>query len=226
MNKGILYGVGVGPGDPELITVKALNIIKNNDIIAVPGSSKEESAAYLIAQKAVPDLAQKTVFTLSMPMTRDRADLLKRHEKIADELKKRLDNGENVVFLTLGDPGIYSTFSYIRAILQEEGYEVVTIPGITSFSAVAARLGISLADWDEEVHIIPAGQRETFEMAEKGTCIFMKPKGGMIPFKEALRTAKRDVYAISDCGLESEMIYRGLDNIPDETGYMTLFIVK
>ena len=111
--KGILYGVGVGPGDPELMTLKAVRLIKENDIIAVPGADVRETVAYKIAVQAVPELADKELLPIYMPMTHDKAELELNHEKGAKTLEATLDTGKNVVFLTLGDPTIYSTFTYV-----------------------------------------------------------------------------------------------------------------
>ena len=208
VDKGILYGVGVGPGDPELMTIKALNIIKNNDIIFVPGSSKEQSVAYGIVKKILPELENKAVSAVSVPMTKDKESLKKSHFEISQSIRTHLDEGENVVFLTLGDPGIYSTFSYIKNILAQDGYEIITVPGVMSITAVAARLNVSLAEWDEKVHIIPASY------------------GDMRAFKSAMERAKKSVVGVSNCGKENEVIYDSLETIPDEVGYMTVFIAK
>ena len=226
MGKGVLYGVGVGPGDPELLTLKAIRIIKENDNIIIPGKSKEESAAYNIVIQVIPEIKDKTICCASMPMIRDKVELANTHKNTAENIARMLNEGQNAVFLTLGDPGIYSTFSYVRDILIKDGYDVCTIPGVMSISAVAARLNISLADWDEEVHIIPTGQKVKFELEDEGTYVFMKPKGDISAFREAILASKRHVYAVSDCGKENEKVYKDIDSIPDETGYMTVFIVK
>ena len=97
---GILYGVGVGPGDPELMTLKAVRLIKENDIIAVPGADVRETVAYKIAVQAVPELADKELLPIYMPMTHDKAELELNHEKGAKALEAALNTGKNVVFLT------------------------------------------------------------------------------------------------------------------------------
>ncbi len=226
MKTGILYGVGVGPGDPELMTIKALNIIKNNDIIFVPGSCKEESVAYGIVKEILPEIENKAVSAVSMPMSKDRESLKKSHFDISQSIKAHLSEGKNVVFLTLGDPGIYSTFGYIKNILAQDGFEIVTIPGVMSVTAVADRLNVSLAEWDERVHIIPASYGGEFDEDLDGTVIFMKPRGDMRAFKNAMERAKKSVVGISNCGMKNEVIYASLESIPDEVGYMTVFIAK
>ena len=119
--KGIAYGVGVGPGDPEYMTLKAIRLIRENEIIAVPGKVAKESAAYQIAVQAVPELAEKELVPIFMPMVNDRQLLREEHRKGAEILKKYLDQGKNVVYITLGDPTIYCTFSYLQHFLEAEG---------------------------------------------------------------------------------------------------------
>ncbi|MBQ7504451.1 MAG: precorrin-2 C(20)-methyltransferase [Ruminococcus sp.] len=151
--KGIAYGVGVGPGDPELMTLKAIRIIKENDIIALQGKDAEKSVAYRIAVKNIPELAQKQLVPIYMPMVKDRSLIHAEHKKGAEIIEKYLEQAKNVVFLTLGDPAIYCTFSYLQHMLEEDGYEVELVSGITSFCAAAARLNLPLAEWDEQLHL-------------------------------------------------------------------------
>ena len=130
---GILYGVGVGPGDPELMTLKAVRLIQENEIIACPGTMPTETTAYRIASQAVPELAEKTLLPVAMPMVMDREKMRENHEKAADQMEPYLQQGENIVFLTLGDPAIYSTFYYIQEILAKRGYTTELVSGIPSF---------------------------------------------------------------------------------------------
>ena len=122
--KGIAYGVGVGPGDPKLMTLRAIELIRENDVIAVPGKEPKESVAYKIAAAVVPEIADKELVPVYMPMIKDRAFIDEEHKNGAALLKKYLDQGKNVVYITLGDPTIYCTFSYLQHYLEADGYPV------------------------------------------------------------------------------------------------------
>ena len=146
--RGILYGVGVGPGDPELMTLKAVRMIRENEVIAVPGAEAKETVAYQIAVQAVPELADKELLSIYMPMTHDAKELEENHRKGAKALEEVLDQGKDIVFLTLGDPTIYSTFSYLQKRVEDDGYETALVSGITSFCAAAARTNQPLVEWN------------------------------------------------------------------------------
>ena len=122
--KGIAYGVGVGPGDPEYMTLKACRLIRENDVMAVPGKVPQDAVAYKIAVQAVPELAEKELVAIDMPMEKDRELIRKSHAEAAKLIESYLDEGKNVVYLTLGDSTIYCTFSYIQHILEADGYGV------------------------------------------------------------------------------------------------------
>lgn len=224
--KGKAYGVGVGPGDPELMTLKAVRLIKENDIIMVPGTNPQESVAYKIAVQAVPELENKTVVPVDLPMLKDREELKRSHRKGAELIESYLNKGNDVVFLTLGDSTVYCTFTYIQAILKEDGYETELVNGITSFCAAASRLNIPLAEWNEPIHIIPAVHKANDELDLDGNYVLMKSGSHMKDIKERLVLKGRDVKAVVNCGMENEEVYQKAEDIPDETGYFTLLISK
>ena len=246
--KGKIFGVGVGPGDPELMTLKAVRLIREHDVIAVPGREAKASVAYRIAVQAVPELADKELVPVFMPMVREREKLAEEHRKGADLLEQYLEAGRDVVYLTLGDPTIYCTFSYLQHLLEADGYEVELVSGIPSFCAASARLGVPLAEWDEPLHILPAVHRTALPLpemtpripaegtaqtqsagnaAEKaGSYVLMKSASHMREVREMLLESGLNVCAVSDCGMESEQIYRSAEEIPDDASYFTLIIAK
>ena len=177
--KGIAYGVGVGPGDPKLMTLRAIELIRENDVIAVPGKEPKESVAYKIAAAVVPEIADKELVPVYMPMIKDRALIDEEHKKGAALLKKYLDQGKNVVYITLGDPTIYCTFSYLQHYLEADGYPVELVPGISSITAAAARLNLPLTEWDEPLHVLPAVHKTDAAMDLPGTYVLMKSASHM-----------------------------------------------
>ena len=221
--RGIVYCVGVGPGDPELMTLKAVRMIRECDVIASPG---KESVACAIAVVAVPEIAEKAHLSIPMPMTRNRARIDEAHRQAAALLEAHLDQGKNVAYLTLGDPTIYCTFSGIQRYLEEDGYAIELVNGITSFCATAARLKMPLVEWDELMHILPAGHQPDMALDQKGTCVLMKAASQMKAVKKRLRGSDRSVYMVENCGMEGERIFHGADAIPDDAGYFSTIIVK
>ena len=226
MKKGIAYGVGVGPGDPELMTFKAVKLIRENEIIALPGKEPKETAAYRIAVAVAPELAEKELIPVYMPMVKDRALIDQEHRKAAKLIEGYLDQGKNVVYLTLGDSTIYCTFSYIQHYLEADGYETALVPGITSFCAAAARLNVPLTEWDESLHVVPAVHRLGEELDREGNYVLMKSASQMAKVKETLRRSGRKIMMVENCGMENEKVYRNVEEIPDDAGYFSLIIAK
>ena len=224
--RGILYGVGVGPGDPELMTLKACRLIRENDVIAVPGQDVKETVAYKIAVQAVPELAEKTLLPIYMPMTMDKAERDRLHDEGVKLLESWLDQGKNVIFLTLGDPTIYCTFTYLQRRALKDGYETALIPGITSFTATAARMNMPLVEWNEELHVVPALHSLDHDLSAPGNYVLMKSGRKMNQVKEMLRKSGRDVCMIENCSMPDEKIYNSVDEIPDDAGYFSLIIAR
>ena len=224
--KGTAYCVGVGPGDPELMTLKAIRLIRENGVIAVPGSDARASAAFKIAKASFPEIENKELVPVYMPMVNDRKIMAEEHEKGAKLIESYLDKGESVVYLTLGDPAVYCTFSYLQHILEKDGYKVKLVSGVPSFCAAAAALNISLAEWDEALHIIPALHKIKDELKYDGNCVLMKSGLHMKEVKELLKSKKMRAQAVENCGMENEKIYKSLDEIPDDAGYFSLIVAK
>ena len=224
--KAVFYGVGVGPGDPELLTLKAVRIIEECDVLAVPGKTKEDSVAYGIALAAVPKIAQKETICIHMPMTKDEKKLRESHENGAAQIIRLLEQDRSVAFLTLGDPTIYSTYLYLQKLVQEAGYETAIISGIASFLAAGAALNTGLVEKDEQLHVIPSsyGIEEALELP--GTKVLMKAGKKMPLVKEAVARMDADVYMVENCGMTGERICRGADEIPEDAGYYSLIVVK
>lgn len=226
MEQGILYGVGVGPGDPELMTLKAVRVLGEADVIALPAKAKEACVAYKIARGAVKELDEKEFLYLHMPMTKDKAALEECHDRGAAQVTALLREGKTVAFLTLGDVTIYSTYLYLHRRVVKAGFEAEIVSGIPSFCAAAARLGIGLVETKEELHVIPATYGVEEALSLSGTKILMKSGKAMGQVKTALLKAGCRAYMVENCGMENEKIYHSAEEIDENAGYYSLLIVK
>ena len=221
--KGLFYSVGTGPGDPKLITYKAVEIIRSSDIIALPKSGANETAVLKIVQAHTAD---KEIVYCDMPMIRDKVELERHHQASADQLAAYLDAGKQVAFLTLGDPSIYSTTLYVHQKLQAMGYETEIIPGVPSFCAVSAKLNIPLCEGGEPLHIIPASYKNVEEaMQYRGNKVLMK-SGKTIENVKKLIDKDNLAMAVECCGMENETIHRSLDTMDENSSYFSVIVVK
>lgn len=224
--RGMLYGVGVGPGDPELLTLKAARVIKAADVIAVPGKEPEQSVAWKIAVQAVPELADKECLAIDLPMTKDESRLKESHDLAARRIAAVLEAGKDAAFLTLGDPCVYSTYLYVDQKIREMGYPAQIVSGVTSFCAAAAALGVGLAEQAQPLHILPASYPIENGLRLPGTKILMKAGKKIKAVKEQLEKNGAEVWLAENCGMAQERLIYGAQNIPEDAGYYTLLIVK
>ena len=227
MNKqGILYGIGVGPGDPELLTLKAVRILREADVIAVPATGEGRRVALSIAAAHVAD---KPVMDCMMPMLRDRARLNENYDRVADALAARLDAGETVAFLTLGDPSVYSTYTYLHRRLLARGYDARLVPGVPSFCAAAAALNEPLCEGGEALHILPASHGAVGDGLDlPGTRVLMKAGRELGAVCDALAARGELTRAgmVENCGMENERVLHSMTDFDGEAGYFALVVVK
>lgn len=223
---GILYGIGIGPGDPELLTLKAVRLIRECGCIAVPGREWERSTAYRIARQAVPEIEGKEIIGIHMPMTKDPEELDRSFAAGAAAVEERLEEGYDVAFLTLGDVSIYSTYLYLHRLVAAHGYGTAMVSGIPSFCAAAARLNMGLAENSDELHILPATYRIEEGLKLPGTKVLMKAGKQMGQVKKLLAASELSVFMVENCGMEQERIVRRAEEIPEDAGYYSLIIAK
>lgn len=231
-NTGTLYGVGVGPGDPELITVKAVRVIKEADIIFTAASSKNTYS--LAVEIASPYIAKSAkIRTLSFPMTKDEKETetawMDNARQIADVLKE----GKKAVFLTLGDPTTYSTFGYILkkmgCVMPEAHIE--TIPGITSFHAAAARLNRILVEGEQSLLVTSGayGGDRIRHLGEVENVAIVKAYKHVQDINDALKETglySKSV-AVSKCGRENERIIDDIETLENQPpDYWTLILAS
>lgn len=224
MSRGILYGVSTGPGDPELMTLKAVRIIGQCPVVAAPITHGTSSAALSIAEQ-VCDLSGKTVIKPCFTMSRDKNILSESHLRIAEELSAYLDGGSDVTFITIGDISVYSTFWYIARILRERGYEIEVCAGVTSFCAASAAVKEPLVLGSEPLAVIPAECKELEKLCSvNGTKVIMKSGRSISEIRKKLR--EKTAYAVENCGYNNQRIFSSLDEIDDTSSYFTTIIVK
>lgn len=198
-------------------------------MIAVPGNVTQESVAYQIVKGVYPELDEKNLIPIAMPMTKDPAILEENHRNAAQQVEDFLKEGKQVAFLTLGDPTVYSTYLYVHKRILEKGYEAEIVSGITSFCAVAARLNMGLVEMAEPLHVIPATYNaNTMDEVLKlpGTKVLMKTGKKMEQVRESIINSGQKAVMIENCGMPSEKIYETAEAIPKQAGYYSLIIVK
>ena len=238
--KGTFYGIGVGPGDPELITVKALKIIKSCPVIAAPRTGNGDMVALDIVWRTgvlagtaeIAEESDQKILAMDFTMDKDPAKRKENYRKNAEAAARYLDNGQDVAMVTLGDVSLYSTVHYIADELISRGYEIIMVPGVPSFSAAAASLTIPLAEMDAPVHIIPSVRNNSDDYLDlPGTKVLMKAGRHLHRTLDELdRRGLLDVTSLAvNCGMDDEILIKRLgDNepLPDKTGYFTTVIVR
>lgn len=223
---GKLYGIGVGPGDPELMTLKAIRTIRACDLILVPGDYYKSSVAYRIAVQVVPEMADKEIHTISMPMTRDEDTLREYHRNAAQHVMMWLDQGMTVGILNIGDITIYSTYMYIHKLVKAAGYETELINGVPSFCTAAARLNTGLAESRQQIHVIPECNQVEEALKLPGTKVIMKMGSSMAELKQTLKDAGVEAMMVENCGMPDEKVYHSTEELDEDAGYFSLVIVK
>lgn len=227
---GKIYGIGVGPGDPELLTIKAVRIIQECDVIGIPAQDTASCTAYQIARKAVAGIEEKPVVAVTVPMTTDAERLNTAYNQGCTKLTEVLVRNKNIAFLNLGDPTIYASYMEIHKRIREAGFQAELVSGVPSFCAVAATLGVSLGSGKENIHILP-GRYNAEELEQySGTKILMKSGGTIGGIKERLMELEQknriSACAVTNCGMENQVVYRDIQKLDEQAGYFTTVIVK
>ncbi len=229
--KGSLIGIGVGPGDPELLTIKAVRAIEAADIIIAPCSrQQEESIALNIVTTYIKEATElrKMIF----PMISCKETLQQHWQRNAEEIALELEKGRTVVFLTLGDPMLYSTYIYINRLVRSYGHEVRTVPGITSFGAIASHLNLPLAEGDKPLLIFPMTEDTDLleaAIAKGAEAVVMKVSQAPLRLAEIIEEnqLQNNYVMVSKCGQNQESIsYSLLDLKENKPPYLSTVILK
>ena len=235
-----LIGIGVGPGDPDLLTVKAVKAIKNADIILCPASKEDRpSIALSVVSSLIDKSKNQEIVKLVFPMTKDKDILKATWKRNARIMADKVLLGKNVVYLTVGDPYLYSTWIYMHKDLRENYPEmdISVIPGIVSIFTFASKVGISIAEGAEKIAIIPScydlsSVKEIAKYSE--TMIFLKDGRYFDQVIDVLRESgfpDNSIFAIGqDLGTENEIIRKlTLGEVNDgtlTTKYFSILVVK
>ena len=202
--KGILYGVGVGPGDPELLTAKAIRLLRECDAVAAPKSADGRQTALDIAS---PYIGQdKSILLFDMPMTHDRQARNASHDAAAD-----------------------ATYWYVHKRVAARGYAAELVPGVPSFCAAAAAMGRALCEDGEMLHIIPATHGRAEEgLALSGSKVLMKTGKSVLEVRELLRQRGElgSAALIERVGMDGQRLIENLDELEQPSGYFSIILVK
>ncbi len=235
MNKktGILFGIGVGPGDPELITLKAAKILNQVDMVFAAASTKNNhSLAVNIAERHIPENTK--VKMLRFPMTRDKNETRKAWRKHAQTIIEEIERGKNVAFLTLGDAMTYSTFGYIIRHIQDlaPDIEIQTVPGITSYQAAAASLNMPLVEGEESLMVVSGatgGNRLRELEGKPENVVFLKAYRNVKDIKAAIDEIGKypSSVGVKNCSHPNEEIIADIEELGEKVpDYWTLIIAK
>ncbi len=230
---GTYYGVGVGPGDPELITLKTYRLIQEADVIVSPTKKMgKPSIAYRIVESHIPE--SKTVIDMDFPMislSAEREKLEAQWEANADAIEAMLAEGKDVVFLTLGDPMVFSTYSYVLRYLQQRGLPTDTLSGVPSFCNLAAQIGIPLTQGEESLGVVAMTQSEEEVCAildVHKNVVIMKVSANNAFLAEELekRGLEKSFVLVSNIGMADQRITRDIEDLKGKVPYLSTMLIK
>lgn len=231
---GKLYGIGVGTGSPDLMTLRAVNILRDVDVIAIPQSNKyTKSVAWRIAEPAVGPVDGQERLMLEFPMTKDPARVVPAWEHAFAEIGARLADGKNVAFISEGDPLFFSTYIYLHkeAPVRWPGVQIEVVPAVSSFTAVASVVGLPIADGQEKVAVVPAsyGLEDVPAILKLfDTVVFMKVSSVMPQLVEVLEgegLLDKAVY-VSKATMQYQQIITDIASIKnDKCDYFSMVLV-
>lgn len=233
---GKFYGIGVGPGDPELLTLKAKRVLQEVDVLLVPKSRMEKRSLALSIVAEVLEMVDKghETIELLLPMTKDRDQLERHWRRAAGQVVEVLDQGKDAAFITLGDPTIYSTFTYLMKYVQRQKpqVQVEIIPGISSINSISAWIKQPLAEGEESLVIVPAinDQKELEKIIEEFDNIVLLKAGRqankVLEILADKNLVDKGIYA-SRCGFEDGFYTCDLRMISDKKfDYLSTMIIK
>lgn len=236
--KGRLFVIGVGPGDPELLTLKAARILREAKCICVPKGREEGSSLALSIVRGAMDLEGKEIVEAHFPMRKTResaqgSELDSKWNETVEAVMSRLKKGTDVAFITLGDPTVYSTFFYLhdRLLDLDPSLPIEIIPGVSSITASASRAGVSLSLADEKIAVIPATYVKDLRGVLKDFDVLVLMKvhrvfGEIRKGLEEAGLADKAVYVVR-ASMEDEKVFRNIGEVREEDlDYFSMVIVR
>ena len=227
---GKLYGIGVGPGDPELLTLKAKRILDMADVIAVPVKEEGEASTALEIIRPVVKLSGRECMEVVFQMHPDEEKRRRCRQEACQRLTGELAKGKTIAMITLGDVSVYSTYMYVNQYVAQAGFDTEIVPGIPSFCSGAAAAQLSLMEGNESLAIVPSA-RETKNLAVAldhfENVVVMKAGNSVKKLSDMLAQRKIPLDAatvISCVGMEGE--YIGPLDLEREYSYFTTVIIK
>lgn len=229
-----IHAVGVGPGDPELLTRKAERVLRRADVILAPVSNPGEASVALETIREFIDEERQQIIIHQFPMTSDRARLIPAWREAAELIAGHAEAGREVAFITIGDPLFYSTFIYLLRILREfwPHLPLQIVPGISSINAAAAQAGLPLVEADEKMAVVPATaglEQIAAALAHFETVVLLKVKPLYPDILELLRQTGRtgSTVFVERVGSPRQKILTNFSEISAHTpDYLSLLIIK
>ena len=219
--KSTLYGIGVGPGDKELLTVKAVRAIENSDVVVAPSAMEGgESIALETAKEYIKEGTE--VVIKHFPM--GRKNRIEKAKEAYDFIEEKLKEGKNVSFLTIGDPYVYSTYIQMLKHMEERGFHVETVPGITSFCAAASLVDRTLVVGDNPLMILPATRVK--DIKDEKYVVIMKVYKHEETVVDFLEEKGFDYVYVSRAGREGQLILTDKEEIKQARDYMSLILAS
>jgi precorrin-2/cobalt-factor-2 C20-methyltransferase len=229
-----VYAVGVGPGDPELLTRKAERILRSVDVILAPVSNPIETSVALETIREFIDENRQEIIVHQFPMTADRSRLIPAWQEAASMIAAHAEAGRSVAFITIGDPLFYSTFIYLLRILRETWPQILIeiVPGISSINAAASEAALPLVEGDEKMVVIPATagiEQIRTALATYETVVLLKVKPLFSEIIELLRTTGREqsTVFVERVGTPRQKVLTDFSQIAAHTpDYLSLMIIQ
>ncbi len=228
MNQSV-YSIGIGTGDPELITLKARRLLEESDIVFVPQSSQQGKS---VAREIVLNyIAESKITMYYFPMNNDQKLLSEKYSELASQISKLYQEGKNLSYVTMGDPTIFSTSNYLTKQLTSLDIPVEHIPGISTINAASTQLGLPLCVKGENfaVYEMPEDADRTVELIHRhSTVVFMKVNKKLPVLIESIKKSQPEIaYLARRMGLDEEKIFdlTSGDDLPD-TAYLSAAFIK